>query len=468
MRRMRLQNLTMITICTLLLVSTLIALTDVALPQGQPPPSSESTTKAAPTQPEDPLFPQDISAWTYSPEFAERFKRMKLKEPGPTGAYAVNFQVHQVEELDRCMFNVFLDNTLPIDYPEGPVGFLSFTYPMSWAFLKFSPEDQQAVDEAYLEKYHEPRVFLRHAAGEEPLTYFQNRANLHKQIDVVTLTVRCDQVASWKNPLRLRLRTTSGTFHEIGLPDHFLGWIHATLKKWRRPEAKLVTEGLADHNVWSYTPEFAKRFGLPPLNEPGPTGAQAVAYRVVPYNRFGGDNVCFLDVYFDETTPVSLPEGEHGFSGSQPQTGYFLIAKDKSDRVDRWLDAYTLKSKTEIFVVRELSEKQMQSVPSKERIEGYLFRIVNRRPLQFDQHRKHALPGLSYVAFNIGCMEPPVGKLGPVGLAAIKTDGIKHEVNLPTPFMERVFQEWRVRHDIPRKCKHPKFYRNEKCNDRQN
>lgn len=39
----------------------------------------------------------------------------------------VNFQVHQIEELDRCVFNVFLDNTLPIDYPEGPVGFLSFT-----------------------------------------------------------------------------------------------------------------------------------------------------------------------------------------------------------------------------------------------------------------------------------------------------------------------------------------------------
>ncbi len=150
MRRTRLQNLTMITICTVLLVSTLIALTEVALPQGQPPPSSESTTKVAPTPPEDPLFPQDISAWTYTPEFAERFKRMKLKEPGPTGAYAVNFQVHQVEELDRCMFNVFLDNTLPIDYPEGPVGFLSFTYPMSWAFLKLSPEDQQAVEAAYL------------------------------------------------------------------------------------------------------------------------------------------------------------------------------------------------------------------------------------------------------------------------------------------------------------------------------
>jgi len=268
--------------------------------------------------------------------------------------------------------------------------------------------------------------------------------------------------------LRLRLRTTSGTFHEINLPDHFLSWTQSTLDKWRRQDAKLAMEGLADHNIWSYTSEFAKRFGLPTLDEPGPTGAQAVAWRVVPYNWFGGDNVCFLDVYFDETTPVSWPEGEHGFSGSQPQTGYFLIGRDKSDRVDHWYDAYTLGSKTELFFVRELSKKQIQAFPSKERVKGNLFRIVNRRPLQFDQHRKHALPGLSYVAFNIGCMEFPVGKLGPVGLAAIKTDGIKHEVILPTPFTERVFQEWRVRHDIPRKCKHPKFHRDEKCDDRHN
>jgi len=279
--------------------------------------------------PEDPLFPHDISAWTYTTEFAERFKRLKLKEPGPTGAYAVNFQVHQVDELDRCVFNVFLDNQVPIDYPEGPVGFLSFTYPMSWSFLTLSPTDQQAADAAYYAKYREPRAFLTHAAGEEPLAYFQNRANLYKGVAVITLTFRCDQVAGWKNPLRLRLRTTNGAFHEIALPDHFLGWIHATLAKWRRPEAKLVEEGLADHNVWSYTPEFGKRFGLPPLNEPGPTGAQAVAWRVVQYNWFGGDQVCYLDVYVDGSTPLAFPEADHGFSGSYPQVGYFLGGKQK-------------------------------------------------------------------------------------------------------------------------------------------
>lgn len=149
---------------------------------------SQPTSNMTSGQPEDPLFPQDIGAWTYTQEFADRFKRMKLKEPGPTGAYAVNVQVHQVEELDRCVFNVFLDNKLTIDYPEGLVGFLSFTYPMSWSFLTLSPADQQAADAAYHAKYREPRALLTHASGEEPLAYFQNRANLYKGVAVVTVT----------------------------------------------------------------------------------------------------------------------------------------------------------------------------------------------------------------------------------------------------------------------------------------
>ena len=444
----------------LLLVLVLSGAAKAAVPEIQ--------QSAQPTQgpPEDPLFPQDISAWTYTSEFAERFKRLRLKEPGPTGAYAVNFQVHQVEELDRCVFNVFLDSKLPIDYPEGPVAFLSFTYPMSWAFLKLSPEDQQAVDVAYHAKYKEPRAFLTHAGGEEPLTFFQNRANLYQGVAVVTLTFRCDQVANWKNPLRLRLHTTTDTFHDIGLPDYFLNWIQATHAKWRRPAAKLDAESLADHNVWSYTPEFARRFGLPPLNEPGPTGAQAVAWRVVQYNSYGGSQSCFLDVYFDETTPIVLPELEHGFSGSQPQNGYFLAPKDKKDRIP-WYDPYSVYGNTELFVIREIPEKEQRLYPHREHLGGNLFRITGG-PFRFDQYRKRVFPGLSYIAFDIGCTKPPVGNLGPVGFAVVKIDGAKHEVVLPTPFTERVHQDWRVRHDIPRKCKHPKFYRYEKCENSLN
>jgi hypothetical protein len=414
--------------------------------------------------PEDPLFPQDISAWTYTPEFAERFKRMKLKEPGPTGAYAVNFQVHQVEELDRCVFNVFLDNTLPIDYPEGPVGFLSFTYPMSWAFLKLSPADQQAVEVAYHGKYREPRAWLKYASGEEPLAFFENRANLRPGMAVVSLTVQCDQVVGWKNPLHLTLRTTTGTVHEIGLPGHFLGWINATLNKWRRPDAKVTAEGLADRSVWSYTADFAKRFGLPLSNEPAPIGAQAVAWRVVQYNR--GEQSCFLDVYIDDSTPLIFPEADHGFSGSHPQLGYFLGTKDKADWPG-WFEPYAVYRNTEWFAVREIPENEQPMVPRKERLSGNLFRVIGGG-FKFEQHRKRALPGISYIAIPIGCMAPPTGKPGPVGITVMKTSGAKHEVVLSALFLDRVFQNWRARVEIPLKCKTPKLYPREHCEKRPN
>lgn len=447
------------------LSGALILVPDAGPIAEQPSSSLGSEPSIAAGPPEDPLFTQDIGAWTYTAEFADRFKRLKLKEPGPTGAYAVNFQVHQVEDLDRCVFNVFLDSQLSIDYPEGPIGFLSFAYPSSWFFLKLSPEDQRAVDVAYHAKYREPRAFLTHAAGEIALSFFQNRANLKRGLAVLTFTLPCDQVSELKNPLQIRIRATAAQFHEIALPEHFLGWMQTTLEKWRRPEAGLDATNLPDRNVWSYSPQFGKRFGLPPLDEPGPVGAEAVAWRVVQYNR--EERSCFLDVYLDETVPIVLPEGNHGFSGSQPQLGYFLISKDKNDRIP-WYDSYSVYGNTELYILREVSEKQIRKVPRNDRIGENLSRIVDRSPFSFDQYRKHAFPGLSYVVFNIGCMEPPAGKLGSVGFAVVKADGSKHQVALSVPFTEHMFQDWRVRHDLPRKCKHPKFSRHEKCDNHAN
>jgi hypothetical protein len=200
-------------------------------------------------------------------------------------------------------------------------------------------------------------------------------------------------------------------------------------------------------------------------NEPGPTGAQAVAWRVVQYNR--GEQSCYLDVYVDNSTPLVFPEAEQGFSGSHPQLGYFLGTKDKADWI-KWYNPYDVYGNTELFFIREISPSDQNSFPHKERIKGNLFRVVNRSPFTFDQHRKYAFPGLSYVAFKIGCMEVPSGKLGPVGIAVVKTDKAKYEVILPSLFLERVFKDWRVRHDIPFKCKTPKFYRHENCDNRPN
>lgn len=440
------------------LVLALQGAAQTAPTEALPIPNPDRPEATAP--PQDPLFPQDISAWTYTPEFADRFKRLKLKEPGPTGAYAVNFQVHQIEELDRCVFNVFLDNTLPIDYPEGPVGFLSFTYPMSWSFLKLSTVDQQAVNAAYLAKYRETRAALSHQAGEEPLALLQYRTNLYRGVAVVTLMLQCDRVANWKNPLRLRFRTTAGAFHEVGLPEHFLGWMHETLTKWRRPEAKIVEEGLPDHNVWSYTPEFAKRFGLPPLNEPGPTGAQAVVFRVERYHK--DDKACFLDVYIDDTVPLTLPESDHGFAGPMQGFGYFLNPRDRADRAD-WYSPYSVYGNTELFAIREISERDQKAFPRKKHLGGNAFRVVVASPYIFKQYRKQALPGLSYLALSIGCVEPPSGKLGPVGISIVEPDASKHEIMLPLPFTERQHQMWRELVNIPFRCKTPKLYPREDC-----
>lgn len=447
-----------------LCLTVLLLATVAEAPAQAPLAPSQSPSNIASAPPEDPLFPQDIGAWTYTPEFAERFKRMKLNKTGPTGAYAVNFQVHQVDELDRCVFNLFLDNKLPIDYPEGPVGFLPFVYPGSWAFLKLSTEDQRAVETAYLAKYQEPRATLTHAAGTEPLTIFQYRTNLYPNVAVLTLTVDCNHVATMKGPLRMQLKTTGAEPHEITIPEHFPLWIDATLKKWRRVAAKVTGRGLPDHNLWSYSPEFAKRFGLPPSNEPPPTGAQAVAWRVAQYNR--DEQVCFLDTYLDETMPVVMPEGEHGFSATQPQYGYYLAAKDKSDR-SKWADSYSKYGDTDLFVIREISKSEQPYFTHKESLGGNLFRVIATSPLTFDQYRKQGFPRLSYISFNIGCMKPPPADLGPVGIRIARTDGQKHDVILPASFLTRVFQNWRTSVETPLKCRTPKLYPRENCDRRE-
>jgi len=461
--------------CVLVLLSgqlfvtalTMAAVTEAPV-QGQLT-ASQLTPSVASAPPEDPLFPQDIGAWTYTPEFAEWFKRMKLKEPGPTGAYAVNFQVHQVEELDRCVFNVFLDNTLPIDYPEGPVGFLPFTYPGSWAFLKLSPEDKQAVDAAYFAKYRDPRVILKHSIGEEPLTVFQYRASLYSDVAVLTLTVDCNHVGTMKGALRMQLKTTGAQPHEITIPEHFPLWIDATLKKSRRPAARLNPEGLSDRDVWSYTPEFGKRFGLPVLSEPGPTGAQAVAWRVENYRK--DDQACFLDVYVNDTVELILPESEVGFLGPQLGVGgYFLVQKDmkESKFLRKYRHGYSDIHVTHLFATWELtSERERKQYEGHAKalgenvfrhLGGNRYRVGLRAPLDIEAYRKYAFPGLSYFALNLGCMTPPSSEKGPVGASMMRKDGVRHDILLGREFYERLRRDWMERHEIPFKRGFPLMY----------
>ena len=138
--------------------------------------------------------------------------------------------------------------------------------------------------------------------------------------------------------------------------------MHATLGKWRRPEAKLDAEGLADHNVWSYTPEFAKRFGLPPLNEPVPTGAQAVAWRVERYDK--ENHACLMDLYLDDTIPFAF-QNRSKLLICHPGLGYLLIPKDKADSqyYQSWAMTDGKIFDRDIFVFRELRVARKEWIP---------------------------------------------------------------------------------------------------------
>jgi hypothetical protein len=426
--------------------------------------SSEGQPSGSPavssTPPEDPMYPMDISAWTYTPEFADQFRRQKLADPGPKGALAVNFRVHQVEELDRCVFNVFLDNKLPIDYPEGPVGFLPLTYPASWAFLQLTSQDREAIETAYLVRYRQPRAALAHSAGREPLAIFQYRAMLYADVAVLTLTADCQGIFMMKGPLVMQVKMVGSELHGIVLPDNFPSWIDAVLTKRRRREASLNPEELPDRNVWTYVSEFGKRFGKAPLNEAGLIGAQAVAWRVEQHSE--EHLSCFLDVYLDDGVATKLPEGAHGYSGLRGEPGYFLGLKDRS-RVADWFHRYLVAGETNFFVIREMGIHEGASGYRQERIEGNLFRLTHARPFIVDQYRVHALPHLSYISFDVGCIPPPEANGGIIGLSLAKTDGKKHDIILPDSFVKLVFQNWRERVDIPVKCRTPKLFPGESC-----
>jgi hypothetical protein len=117
---------------------------------------------------------------------------------------------------------------LPIDYPEGSIGVVPFTYPMSWAFLKFSPADQRAVEPAYLTKYREPRATLSHGGGEESLTLFQARKLYFQRTAVLTLTIPCDQADQLHNPYAYAHHCGQC---DVKLPEHFLSWMQWNLKR---------------------------------------------------------------------------------------------------------------------------------------------------------------------------------------------------------------------------------------------
>ena len=173
-----------------------------------------------------------------------------------------------------------------------------------------------------------------------------------------------------------------------------------------------------------------------------------------------------MDIYLDGTIPIRFPESESSYLSAHPGLGYLLIPKDKADSqyYQSWAMTHGKIFDTELFVIRELkTERERNGFPDKQHVGGNMFRIRGASPLHFQQHRKRAMPGLSYAALYTGCEEPPLGNLVPAGIAIVKTDGSKHEIILPAAFTERVHRQWRELVNIPFRCKYPKLYPGERC-----
>jgi hypothetical protein len=404
---------------------------------------------------------KDINVWTYTPEFAARFGKPALSEPSPTGAYAVAFQVKWIEELDQCVFDAYLNNQLSIAYPEGGVGVTPFAYPASVAFLKVSPVDRQAVENAYLKKYSEPAAFIQTQAkgGKEPLRFLKYRRHLYADITYLSFTLPCNRVPGLGvSRAELKIRTTSGGIHRVELSKLFLERVQRNLTERRRKDAALVADNLKDINVWTYTPEFAQRFGLPTLNEPGPTGAQAVAYRVE--RNFTDPNVgdlCVLDLYIEDTVPLILPEGETGFSWSYPDSPWYTAPPYGTPDRQYWskyLELYRKPGHTEWLVTKELKTLlDRWTYRNSKRLEGSYVRTGYQTPVNFLVHRKHALPRYAFITLNVGCGSASRGERGESEVRIEKADGTKHRILLPKTFLIRWYEYWREKHAIPQEIR---------------
>ena len=134
----------------------------------------------------------------------------------------------------------------------------------------------------------------------------------------------------------------------------------------------------------------------------------------------------------------------------------------------KYLHAYSDIHQTHLFAIWELSgerEKQRYEDHSKalgekvfRHLGGNTYRVGLSAPLTIQAYRKHAFPGLSYFALNIGCMTPPPAERGPVGASIMRKDGERHDILLSREFYERLRRDWKDRHSIPFKRQFPLMY----------
>jgi len=203
-----------------------------------------------------------------------------------------------------------------------------------------------------------------------------------------------------------------------------------------------------DINVWVYTSEFAKRFGMPDKwIDDSLKGADAVAYRVEvePFRmmRTGSHPTdgmpwrsCMMDVFVKSDNPLPWADDQRsGFVPFKPFAAGYLEPQYMEDK-----PYYPVEVR-----MRGLSIHN----------QGY------NRPLNYFSSRsgrgagnfsvmyfiRDIFPGLDNLTLLVGCMQPPekdayLAFYKDPGNRKIDRNKYHHRIDLPDAYMKRVYENW--------------------------
>lgn len=215
--------------------------------------------------------------------------------------------------------------------------------------------------------------------------------------------------------------------------------VAATYEETFTPKAgKAYSE---DINVWVYTSEFAKRFGMPEAwIDDGLKGAYALAFRVhmrgnkTMFPHKGPDvnmpiRDCIFDVYIPSDANISWADGrESARFYSTPYSPTYLAPQSQEDRIWR-------------------SRAVGIESPGKKARAPLL--QLNGGTLQIREYDRELYSGVTYISFDMGCMEPPKRPSLLEFCADELWEGARchalHEVHIPGDYMLKLHGQWHER-----------------------
>jgi len=193
-----------------------------------------------------------------------------------------------------------------------------------------------------------------------------------------------------------------------------------------------------DINVWVYTSEFAERFGMPTeWIDDELEGAYAVAFRVhvrghrTMFAHKGPDvsmpiRDCLFDVYIPADARIPWADGrESARHYSTPYSPTYLAPQSPEDIAWR----------RRPVGIKSPGKKARRPVI---RLDG--------GTLFMREYDRGLYPGVAYMSFSMGCMEPPKRAVLVEFCVDEPWEGRRchasHEIHVPDKFMKKLHEQW--------------------------